>query len=413
MTMTSIIRMLRRPFGVTRRCVLRAFFGMAEWVLPVRNGYWCFCTWANSPHTLDNPRAVFEKVKNDASIRKIILQKQSRGHPVRDGSNVTFVQAESFRGTYLLARSRVVLLGYGLRGLSSYSKGLTTKHLVVQLWHGIPIRRIGRLFPRETWWSVETPTYAALVASSQREQKNLAQAFAPVSPEHIWLTGLPRNDFLLGDETTLPVDYQRHLADLRHIMKGRKLVLYAPTWRDRKEDHYVFSPKERTRLSALLRRHNAVLGIRGHPNVRHLDRYATQRDTSDIVTLNRFPDPNVILRETDVLITDYSSIYLDFLLTNRPILHFVYDYEEYMQNRIGFFYETEEVFAGPLCRTFDELVVSLQRALETGVENVARYARTRSLFHQHGTDSAIAVADHIRTLVGQTANKSRRAYPDK
>lgn len=413
--MMSVIRIVKRPFSVSRRWLLRAFFVMAEFVLPVRDGYWCFCTWANSPHTLDNPRAVFEKIKHDASIRKIVLQKDSRSPPVRGGSNVTFIQAESLRGAYFLAISRVLLLGYGLRGLSSYSKGLTTKHLVVQLWHGIPLRRIGRLFPREeTWWSAETPLYAAMAASSAREQKNLAQAFAPLPPERIWITGLPRNDFLLGDETTLPADYQEHLVDLRHITNGRKLVLYAPTWRDRKEDHYFFSPEERTRLAALLSQHNAVLGIRGHPNVRHFYGGATRRDIGAVVTLNRFPDPNVILRETDVLITDYSSIYLDFLLTNRPILHFLYDHEEYMQSRVGFLYKTEEVFPGPLCRTFDELLVNLRRALETGVENRGHYARTRSLFHQHGTDSAMAVANRIRALVDQTSNKSRRgAFPNE
>ena len=94
----------------------------------------------------------------------------------------------------------------------------------------------------------------------------------------------------------------------------------APTWRDREEDHYSFSPEESQRLSQVLRRHNAVLGVRGHSNVRHLSRYTTDSDVAEIITLNHLPDVNVIMRETAVLVTDYSSIYLDFVLTGSSLI---------------------------------------------------------------------------------------------
>lgn len=294
--MTGLKALVRRPLGKARHWALQAFFGLLERVVPVRDDYWCFCTWSNYPHTIDNPRSVFEHVKDDPSIRKVILQKRPSAEVVDDGANVTFVPAESFRGAYLLARSRVVLLGYALRGLSSYARRASNRHLIVQLWHGIPIRKIGRLFPRENWWASETPLYSAMVASSQRERENLTRAFAPLTAERIWVTGLPRNDFILEPEEELPTDYREYLQQIRQLARGRRLVLYAPTWRDTEEGHFEFSTEQRKRLAAFLKANNAVLGIRTHPNVRHLSLGANQPGADEVLALNDFP-----VQETDIL----------------------------------------------------------------------------------------------------------------
>jgi len=238
-----------------------------------------------------------------------------------------------------------------------------------------------------------------MVASSERERDNLSQAFAPVPRDEIWITGLPRNDFLLGEESALPPDYQAHLTQLRAQLAGRRLVLYAPTWRDREEDHYRFSEDESRQLSEVLRRHNAVLGVRGHSNVRHLSHYTTDSDVAEIITLNHLPDVNVIMRETAVMVTDYSSIYLDFVLTGRPILHFTYDFEAYLKNRIGFFYELDEAFVDQRLLTFDAFLERLDQALASGVADIPQYQQVRDLFHRHPGASGAAVAGRIKALV--------------
>ena len=392
--------MIRKALRLGTSLVRKALFTILERILPTSDALWCFCTWDRHYHTLDSPRAVLEALKDDPTLTAIVLQKvRDPAGQDRDEPRLKYVKAESLRGVWFLARARVVVIAYGLGGLSTYATGLTRKHLVVQVWHGIPLRRIGRLFPRETWWAAETPKYAAMVASSERERDHLAQAFAPVPRDEIWLTGLPRNDFFLGDEAALPADYLAHLDELRQQLGGRRLVLYAPTWRDREEDHYQFSPEESRRLSEMLRRHNAVLGVRGHSNVRHLSRYTADSDVAEIITMNHIPDVNVVMRETAVLVTDYSSIYLDFVLTGRPILHFTYDFDNYLRNRIGFFYEVDEAFAGPRLLTFDQFLEHLDRALGSGVEDAPQYQHVRDLFHAHPAGSGPAVAGRIKDLV--------------
>lgn len=391
------LSVLRKAVGWGRQGVLRFLFRLFDRVLPVRDDFWCFCTWDNYPHTLDNPRAVFEEVKNDATIRKIILQK-APGHLTADGVGVVFVPSESVAAAYFLARSRVIILGYALRGLTTFSRQLgPPRHQVIQLWHGIPLKRIGHLFPGEGFWGEETPRYAAAVCSSKRDQAFMAGAFAPLPPEQVWLTGLPRNDLIQKEEEDLPSDYQEQLDQLDAALHGRRLVLYAPTWRQDLDTLYRFSSEEEELLERVLEKHGAVLGIRGHPNVR--SRWADGRSgrTSAIISVNHLPEANLILRRTSVLITDYSSIYIDFLLQDRPIIHFAYDLEAYVEER-GFLYEVDEAFAGPCARTFEGLIKCLDSALEDPAYEKVRRERSFRLFHDHGDRPSAEVASKIQSL---------------
>ena len=182
--------------------------------MPAHGQTWCFASWSRHWHTLDNPRAVFERVKHDPRIRKVVLNRGEVPPARRDGSNVHFVDVESLRGMYWVARAGVLVLGYSLFAMSSYGRWVTRKHQLIQVWHGIPLKRIGHLFPGEGWWQEETPLYAATVASSERDRELMQQAFHPLPLERVWLTGLPRNDFILGPEDQLPPDYAGMLQAL-------------------------------------------------------------------------------------------------------------------------------------------------------------------------------------------------------
>jgi CDP-glycerol glycerophosphotransferase len=376
-------------------------FIILERLLPAKQSHWCFCTWPGAyPHTLDNPRAVFEEVKNDTAIVKIILSRRqvpSSSPFVLEGENVVLVEAESARGAYYLAISKVVILGYSMATMTSYSKFLTSKHKIVQLSHGVLFKRSLRLFPGEQFWEKETPKYAATVCSSESDLELMAQAFSPVPKENVWLTGLPRNDLLLKNENELPGDYRSQLENLRRMLGGRRLVLYAPTWRDNAAGMYALSDPEKEALAAILTRRNAVFGIRAHANRRTETPDSARLGADRILYVNDFPDVNVVLRLTDVLVTDYSSIYIDFLLTNKPILHFTYDLPVYMSER-GFVYDFDQAVASPWFASFESLLTRLDEALSGVAIQNDQYHRAKQLFHTHGDRSALRVAQRIRTL---------------
>ena len=348
---------------------------------------------------MDNVRAVFEVVKNDASLTKIILL-QGQAPPTWsiEGANVKFVQELSLQGVFYLARAKVYLMGTSLQGFTNFHALVGNKHKIIQLWHGVPLKRIGKLFPPETFWQVETGKYSATVCSSPSDQLFMQQAFAPLPLERVWQTGLPRNDFILAADEQLPNDYRDELERIRAKVNGRFLVLYAPTWRDSIENVYQFSKAEQSQLSALLLEHNAVLAIRGHANVRSRVDYEDVSTLDNIIYVNDVPDANLLLKEAGALITDYSSIYIDFLITGRPVVYFTYDIDSYVNER-GFLYELDEAFVCEPALTFDQLLIDIKRALSEGVVDKNRYDRVKSLFHQHGADSGLSVANNIKALL--------------
>lgn len=382
--------------SVATRVRIGAFRCM-ETFLPVNPSRWCFATWPGAyAHTLDNPRAVFEAVKDDASIEKIILRRRDQRPETSqiEGVNVRVVRIETLEGAWCVATSGCLLIGYALSGLCSYAHLITRKHHIIQLWHGIPLKRIGKLFPGETGWDAETPRYAATVCSSGPDRNAMEQAFAPIPVERVWQTGLPRNSTLLKEESALPIDYRDDLARLRETLAGRRFILYAPTWRNDSTGLYDFTDEELGALEQFLTDKHAVLGIRAHANRRFADR---SLGSSSVVFVNDYPDVNVLLRVTDVLVTDYSSIYIDYLLLDRPIVHFTYDYDAYVHER-GFLYPFEEAIPDAEVRTFSGLLSHLEDALAVGIRNPDRQHRVKQLFHDHPDDSALAVAQRIRDL---------------
>jgi CDP-glycerol glycerophosphotransferase len=374
-------------------------FPLLERLAPVRSSTWVFVTWPGKyRHTLDNPRAVFEHIKDDAGIRKVILCRddQDSSTVCVEGRNVVFVRAESIRGAYWVARCEFLLTGFGLSGVASYGSRITPKHRIIQLWHGVPLKRIGNLFPGESFWGAETPRYFATVCSSAEDRQIMARAFAPVPLERVWQFGLPRNDWLTKADNDLPADYRQWLHALRSRLAGRRLVLYAPTWRQSGPGAYPFSATESSQLASILKRHNAVLGVRAHSNEssRHLIDGSVAG--GHFMILNDVPDVGVVLRLCNVLVTDYSSIYIDYLIADRPILHFVYDIDSYVDER-GFLYDLDRALGSRPIRTFPELCELLDSALAGNDPDATHRHNAADLFHQHPLNSgkavAIAIAD--------------------
>jgi len=225
----------------------------------------------------------------------------------------------------------------------------------------------------------------------------MAKAFSPILEENVWLTGLPRNDLILKEERLLPADYKQQLANLRRKVSGRKLVLYAPTWRQSREGVFAYSPKQKRTIESLMEKHNAVFAIRRHANEQEGSQYQGQVSESGIIDVSDFPDVNLILRETEVLITDYSSIYIDFLLMNKPILHFTYDIDRYIGER-GFLYNFEDAIAGPYFCSFKELIDHLDSALASQNPRHCKHSSATELFHTHTRQSAKEATTKIKSL---------------
>lgn len=349
------------------RLLTRDAFLAADLVTPKYQHWWAFPVCAFTGVFSGNERAVFEEVRNDRSIRKIVL---TRGKPVDiDGANVEVIPLESTQGQHRLMRAGNIFIKHSPTRNLVYPVAADL-HNVINLWHGIPFKRIGYasedMKNRLGGIEREHAKCRAVISSSKVDTLAMTAAFYPLTYGEVWNTGLPRNDFILRDLARLPADMQAQHARLQDMLDGRRLVLFMPTFRNGQEDaYYRFSEEEIGFLERWLEENNAVLGLREHmaDSARVYTRQFGTLGTLDLSD-DAFPNVEILYRVSSALITDYSSSFIDYMLTGKPAISFAYDYDKYMIMERGAFYDLDFVFPGPVCRDFAQFRDALQRLFD-------------------------------------------------
>ncbi len=188
--------------------------------------------------------------------------------------------------------------------------------------------------------------------------------------------GQPRSDLTLAAD---PAAIKRALVELLGIDPRKEVVLYAPTWRGEVGGSRDISD----RLARNIEELSAGLPDRFQLLLKVHDKtYAFTRDNPALAHIANVPDwfeTNELLAGVDVLITDYSSIFFDFLCLKRPIIHYVFDRAEYERTR-GLYFDMETEMAGPLCESADEVIGALQRIDEVAEEYRDRHRRLLERF---------------------------------
>jgi CDP-glycerol glycerophosphotransferase len=142
---------------------------------------------------------------------------------------------------------------------------------------------------------------------------------------------------------------------------GKRVVLYAPTWRDNQV--YANGKRYRFDMRLDLEQAFAALGddhvflIRGHHQM--ADDVPAGMRPGFAVNVTSYPDISELYLVSDVLVTDYSSAMFDYAVTGRPMLFFTYDLAEYRDNLRGFYFDFEAEAPGPLLATSSEVFTAL------------------------------------------------------
>ena len=171
-----------------------------------------------------------------------------------------------------------------------------------------------------------------------------------------------------------------------------------PTFRNaQSEGYYRFSPEEITWLDTWLHTNNCVLGVREHM-ADSARLYSAQFTGLPILDLSdrEFAHVEVLYRVSTALVTDYSSAFIDYLLTDKPAISFAYDYESYLMERGGF-YDLDLIVPGPICKSFTDLQAALERVLIDPFDS--GYELKKRLFFDRVDDrSSARLVDRIREL---------------
>ncbi|MEC5190994.1 MULTISPECIES: CDP-glycerol glycerophosphotransferase family protein [unclassified Arthrobacter] len=223
-------------------------------------------------------------------------------------------------------------------------------------WHGTPLKTLGkdikngfmdhRNAARNFLHSTHMIAPNIFTAKCLIEKYDVEGIFAGAMA----VTGYPRIDATVGASQQKKTELRRRLG----IRENQKIVLYAPTWRGSLgalEDNGIDIAGVMRQLATL----GCAPLYRGHALA------SSDEVSSDFMVPDDIPT-NDLLAIVDVLVTDYSSIFFDFMATGRPIVYFAYDLEEYSSER-GMYFELESL-PGQVCIDTAELLQGVSKSLE-------------------------------------------------
>lgn len=306
-------------------------------------------------------------------------------------------RAGSLQGRLLQLRAGVVFLTHNFDDVDWWSVGGA---LTVMLWHGSPLKYIS--------WDAELrdlpwPVDAAMRSMYERYDVVLATSEATLGPivsgfrlpyHRFAPVGYPRTDAFLGDVPDADVGVDAGAMARFEELDG-DVVLYLPTYREVADDRPTTRLDEDAlaRLDETCARRGAHLVYKTHPQE------SLEVDLDPYPRVHRFSegcDVYPLLPHTDVLVTDYSSVYLEYLLLDRPVVFYPYDLARYRERR-GLYYDYDAVTPGPRATDLDGLCATLDRTLagEDEYESARERVRDRFFDVRDGERSA-AVAELIR-----------------
>jgi len=336
-----------------------------SYLIPKKNNLICFVG-RDSGYFLDNVKYQFLYLAN--------LNK----------SDHEFYFLTQNRNTYdILKKNRLNVLYYP--GIKSFIKILKTKIVVVdnwtwifgtkyhlffnsakiQLWHGIPLKKIELNNPVETEKAKSVfnklknilggrfPVYELLISTSEYFTD---KSFKPaISCKNIIETGYPRNDIFFNELDKLnTIESNIEIINRSTTLKneGNKIIVYCPTFRDMNEDVLTEKILDLKKLSDFALGNKLIFILKFHPNP---DFNYQKNEYPNIVFYDNNLDIYPLLPLTDLLITDYSSIFFDYLLLNKPIIFFPYDFERYITSDRELDFDYDSLTPGPKCYNQTEL----------------------------------------------------------
>lgn len=318
-----------------------------------------------------NPRYIYEELLRSRPDLQCVWAYNGNNHIPGDPHVVTRGSAEYYR---LLAQAK-----YRVNNIRFPVNGRKDETVYLQTWHGTPLKRLSfdievsgpEVEARDSLY-LESRAWSFLLSENPYSSEILPRAFRYTGK--VLEMGYPLTDVLLDSS----VDRDAEVRALG-LPKGKRFILYAPTWRDNKAiaawQHKFDLNLDFTVIANGLPA-DCILLIKAHHLVSEkLDRTSLPDNVMD---MSHVEDVNDLCLVADVLVTDYSSVFFDFAVTGRPVLFYCYDLEVYATETRGLYLDVNTALPGPIVRTTAELVGEL-----ADIDSLrARYAKRYSVFQR-------------------------------
>ena len=293
----------------------------------------------------DSPKAIYDYMINSKKYKDYKIIWALDNPNIIDNCNVKYVKNNSLKFFITALKAQYWITNSSMeRGLKFKKK----KTIYINTWHGSALKKMG--FDTETTTSkfrVSKPDI--FYAQSEYDKETFARAFK-YNKGIIRIIGLPRNDELCNFSNDDILLIKKKL----NIYLNKKVILYAPTFREYNYDIngcFIAPPIDIRKWEKRLSK-DYVLLFRAHYEV---NKVLNIENSDFIYNVTDYQYLNDLLKISDILISDYSSIMIDYSILERPIFAYTYDYEEYNEKR-GLYFDLSKVLPNGIQKTEDDLL---------------------------------------------------------
>ncbi|SEA55429.1 CDP-glycerol:poly(glycerophosphate) glycerophosphotransferase [Xylanibacter ruminicola] len=365
----------------TYRICMSLFFRLVGQFFKIDKDLVLINSWVGKKYN-DSPKVLFETMKDDHRFKNLKYV-WAFEHPEKfdlKGAKCIKIDTWEYFKTALKAKVWITCV--------NIERGLTIKKndtIYINTWHGAGTKKIGNACASRHDYDLSNVNM--MLVQSDFEKDIFIRDFN-CRAEYIRKVGFPRNDELFHITDKDRIKYRKQF----NIPDGKKVILYAPTWRDSKDGGLSYRVEPPIHIEKWRERFGEeyVVLFRMHPfttifNMQYDD---FSRDCSSYDNLNH------ILAITDVLITDYSTIVYDSAVAHIPFICFGFDYDRYYVER-GFYYDLDKVYPGGVLRTEEEIWKRIEDVMNDVDKD--KYAAFREKYIEaggHATEMVLDELDH-------------------
>ncbi len=303
----------------------------------------------------DNPKAIYEYMQKVYPNYKYVIALNNPKAAIEEvPGNAELVRRFGIKYVYYLARAKFIISNS--RMTLKYKK--REGQVYIQTWHGTPLKKLVMDQKNVNMPGTNKQNYYInflneakrwdyLISANSHSTKVFNTAFLQ---DNIIETGYPRNDILVNASVT----YIQNIKEQFGFNNEDKVLLYAPTFRD---DEYISKGNYTQKIEIDLARIHAELPewkilLRTHYLVTENMDLAYE----NVINVSDYHDINDLYLIADVLMTDYSSVFFDYAILDRPMIFFAYDLEKYESDLRGFYFDYEETIPGKNIAGTEELI---------------------------------------------------------
>ncbi|MCR4777437.1 MAG: CDP-glycerol glycerophosphotransferase family protein [Lachnospiraceae bacterium] len=357
-------------------------------IMPVNNNIVVFDS-SNGSNYTGSPRAVYERMMELGLDKKyrcvwfLYKEKIEKDFP----GNAKVVRYGWFKYFYYMSVAGTWI--FDARQPAFIKKKKNQKY--IQIWHGTPLKKLAldmesvnmsgstdiEIYKKK--FVENSSTWDCLVAQNEFSANIFRRCFA--FDKEMLKIGYPRNDVLFKKNN--PQDIEAIKREL-NIPLDKKVLLYAPTWRDDEyisKGIYLFKPKLDFKMLMDELKDEYVIVVKYHYLVG--DKIDWTGFEGFVYPVNATGEISRLYLIADAMITDYSSVMFDYSILNRPMYFYAYDLEKYKNELRGFYFDYLKEIPGPLSMETKDLIKSIKKyGVEIGSEFKEKMVRWHEKYHE-------------------------------